>query len=146
MIVSPTMRLLSLITLLVLAVPVHAASFYDHVRYIYSSTQQQYQYPYRAYNYNPRPQYNTSSAGGTCLYRNAQGECMIEQFTNPYSTYSPYVPAYGRNYLRNEHRYSDRDDDYYYDDDDDYYDDDDDWIPDGFFDDDDDDSDDDDDD
>ncbi len=72
-------------------------------------------YPqYPAYPSPYSPSYNPSS-GYTCLYRNAQGECMIEQFVSP-RTYSS-APIYTRSYLEEECDRSNRDED-----DDDFYD------------------------
>ncbi|MDP7476931.1 MAG: hypothetical protein QF442_00615 [Candidatus Peribacteraceae bacterium] len=119
-----------------------AASFYENIRFTQRSRSQVRQSASQ-YQYQPRSQYNSSS-NSVCLYRNPQGECMIEQYFEPNNNYynDNYTPVYSRNYLYNERRYSNRD---YYDKydchhyDDDYYDDDyDDWedIKDDFFDDD----------
>ena len=97
--------------------PVDAAIYFDQVRYNRSLTS------------SVR---NPSTPTSRCLYYNAQGICMIEQFIDP-SNYNPdryrTYPRYDRDYLSRERRYSNRydDDEYdrYYDwsyDDEDYYD------------------------
>jgi len=143
---------------------VQAISYYEHIQLrSYTPPVRTYSYPtVQPYRY-PEPTRNTYNnnynySSGNCLYRNTNGECMIEQFYEKRNnnTYYSAPPTYDRNYLYNERRYNGRDDDDdYLDDDDDYYDDDyydddddddDDWedIKDDFFGDDDDDSDDDD--
>lgn len=111
---------------------VEAATFYENVRYVQQSfrAQPQQRYynplPYPSYSYPARPAYQpyrssypyySGTSGSNCLYRNQNGECMIEQYLHA----APYRSSY--------YRYDDDDDYYYYDDDDDddyYYEDDDD--------------------
>ena len=133
----------------------HALYFFENTRFRYSAQQSRPTYQYTYPTSYPR----TGNSGRVCLYTNASGECMVEQYidTSNYSRNRYRYPVYDRNYLRYERDYADRDDDYYEDDDDYYYDndddddediDDDEWedIKDDFFDDDDSDYDDDDDD
>lgn len=117
---------IGLLVLFVLVHPVvNAATYYENVRYTRSSVN-----PLRRLTSTARyPSQYSSSSAGICLYYNAQGICMIEQYVDP-SNYN-YVPTYNRNYLYNESRYSNRDEDE--DDDEDLYnyeyfeEDDDDW-------------------
>ncbi|MDP6561426.1 MAG: hypothetical protein QF793_00705 [Candidatus Peribacteraceae bacterium] len=119
------MRIILVTALLAIFASAHtveAATFFDHVRYTQFSLQPyNYQFRYSQPNYYQPPSidYRSSRNDYRCLYRNAQGECMIEQYYDPSNVRQnnfPYVPTYDRNYLRNERRYSNR-----YDDDDDYY-------------------------
>ncbi len=98
--------------ILVAAHPVEAASFFEHVRYTRSG-QSNLRHLTASASYSRAP-------SRSCLYYNAQGICMIEQFIDP-SNFNPdrlraYYPTYSRNYQSRERRYSNRDDD---DDDDD---------------------------
>ncbi|MDA1292795.1 MAG: hypothetical protein O3A81_03385 [bacterium] len=100
---------------------VNAATYYENVHYIRSSVN-----PLRtrtaSARYSPAPSQR-------CLYYNAQGICMIEQYIDPSNFL--YIPTYSRNDLYNESQYSNRDEDE--DDDEDLYnyeyfeEDDDDW-------------------
>ncbi|MCA9370432.1 MAG: hypothetical protein KC680_00540 [Candidatus Peregrinibacteria bacterium] len=122
-------RVVTMVLLFLVALPVQAATYFENVHYIqrFAPTNRTYTYPYRVIQSQQHyPQYrysNTTTTRSNCLYANVQGECMIEQY------YDPYVPSYNNRYY----------DDYYYDDNRrydyyDYYDDDDDWVPRGFFD------------
>jgi len=92
---------------------VNAATYYENVRYIRSSVN-----PLRRLTSTARnPSNYSSTPSQRCLYYNAQGICMIEQYIDP-SNYI-YVPIYSRKYLYNESQYSNRDEDE--DDDEDLY-------------------------
>ena len=103
-------RLVSLITVLLVltaAHPVNAAVFFENVQYSRTGGS----------NLRNRTASASYSNGPSqrCLYYNAQGICMIEQYIDT-SNYNPdrlrsYYPTYDRDYLSRERRYGNRDDD-----------------------------------
>src|SRR3989344_8478570 len=123
--------LLSASALLALIVgQVSAATYYPYTvetwpaLLIQTSPSSYPQYP--SYPSSPSPSYNPST-GYRCRYRNAQGECMIEQYVP--QNYRPSAPIYDEDDLEEEcdrsNRYEDEDDfydcSYFEDDDDDAY-------------------------
>lgn len=127
---------IALLVLHTATVPAEAATFFEniHIRSGGRNTRSNtIQRPVQL----PRARASITPTGGTCLYRNAQGDCMIEQYYGSSTEYYPdrirSWPLYDRDYLLDERRYSDRDDDddeddeftyRYFDDDDSSYDDD----------------------
>ncbi len=125
------------LVLAIIASPVLAATYYPstymrygerYAPYIDTSSTVPYSNVYnmntsRTYGspYGTRVQYGSAGIYGTysaaqCLYKNARGECMIEQYIDPgnyrpvYSAAPRYpMPVYDRDYLDYERRYSYRD-------------------------------------
>ena len=101
-------RLLLAIFLIATAIstnPVEATSFFEHVRFTRSGQSNLRRLTSSAsYSQTPVPQ---------CLYYNAKGVCMVEQYIDPYNYRGNrllYAPTYSRNYQSRERRYSNRDD------------------------------------
>lgn len=123
--------------------PAHAAVYYENVQYkrtpIVTPTRYSTYQPYQEYQ-TFQPSYRSTQnvravvapqvSTNQCLYKNAQGTCMIEQYYDPSNQPTIYyssAPQYTQRNTRTRNtsrrnRYRQYDDDYYYDDyDDDYY-------------------------